>query len=486
MTTTTDSFVAYGPSDIGFYANGQLPRPSGGSKAPFKLGVLAVGHQWGVYGAIDDIAIPPRGTPYDEAGVVGTSNNKHGVFGVSWTRCGVMGQWGDKPALLQFSTAPNTAAVMGHSRDEDGVVGVSDHADGVSGHSYWSSGVTGESVNGFAVDAFTALGPAAIRAQANGSGVGVSAAADSAGVIGMNRPAGPTVPNLTTIAGENVAGVVGSSAQQPGIIGTSQFVGVYGYCGAPGPMMNAGNGVEGHSANGTGVLGVAGAPGPVPTVVGSIAGVVDSSDQHTGIIGTSSNGVGVVGYSQTQIGVYGETGAAGTGSYAGYFKGNLYVSGRIDAGVKDAIVPFPDGTHRLLHCMESPEHWFEDFGAAKLKRGRAVVKLDANFAKVIKRSDYKVFVKPEGDCRGLYVRKSAASFEVRELGGGMSNVAFSYRIIGRRKDIRGHQRFAKINVTPPVFSGRRRPPRGKLLARSRKEADATPSRRRGRGRGKRA
>jgi len=105
---------------------------------------------------------------------------------------------------------------------------------------------------------------------------------------------------------------------------------------------------------------------------------------------------------------------------------------------------------------------------------------------VIKRSDYKVFVTPEGDCRGLYVRKSAASFEVRELGGGMSNVAFSYRIIGRRKDIRGHQRFAKINVTPPVFSGRRRPPRGKLLARSRKEADATPSRRRGRGRGKRA
>jgi hypothetical protein len=297
----------------------------------------------------------------------------------------------------------------------------------------------------------------------------------------MNRPAGPTVPNLTTIAGENVAGVVGSSAQQPGIIGTSQFVGVYGYCGAPGPMMNAGNGVEGHSGNGTGVLGVAGAPGPVPTVVGGIAGIVGSSDQHTGMIGTSSNGVGVVGYSQTQIGVYGETGAAGTGSYAGYFKSNLYVSGRIDAGVKDAIVPFPDGTHRLLHCMESPEHWFEDFGAAKLKRGRAVVKLDANFAKVIKRSDYKVFVMPEGDCRGLYVRKSAASFEVRELGGGMSNVAFSYRIIGRRKDIRGHQRFAKINVTPPVFSGRRRPPRGKLLARSRKEADATPSRRRGRG-----
>jgi len=396
MTTSTDSFVAYGPADIGFYANGQLPRPSGGSKAPFKLGVLAVGHQWGVYGAIDDIAIPPRGTPYDEAGVVGTSNNKHGVFGVSWTRCGVMGQWGNKPGLVQFPTAPNRAAVMGHSRDEDGVVGVSEHADGVSGYSYWANGVSGDSVNGFGLDASTSLGAAAIRAQATGgTGTGVSAAAYGAGVVGINRPAGPTVPNLPTASGYNVAGVLGSSAQQPGIIGTSQFVGVFGYCGAPDPMMTAGNGVEGHSTNGTGILGVAGAPGPVPTVVGGIAGVVGSSDQHTGLIGTSTNGVGVVGNSATQIGVYGETGATGAGSYAGYFKGNLFVSGRIDAGVKDAIVPFPDGTHRLLHCMESPEHWFEDFGAAKLKRGRAVVKLDASFAKVIKRGDYKVFVSPK-------------------------------------------------------------------------------------------
>jgi hypothetical protein len=449
--------------------------------------VLAVGHQSGVYGATDDIAIPPRGMPYEEAGVVGTSNNQHGVFGVSWTRCGVMGQWGNKPAPGLFTTAPNRAGVMGHSQDEDGVVGVSEHSDGVSGFSYWSSGVSGDSVNGFGLDGSTYLGAAAIRAQATGgTGVGVSAAAYGAGVVGINRPAGPAVPNLPTASGYNIAGVLGSSAQQPGILGTSQFVGVYGYCGAPGPMMTAGNGVEGHSANGSGVVGVAGAAGPVPTVVGDIAGVVGSSDQHTGLIGTSTNGVAIVGYSASQIGVYGESGATSTNSYAGYFKGNLYVSGRIDAGVKDAIVPFPDGTHRLLHCMESPEHWFEDFGAAKLKRGRAVVNLDANFAKVIKRGDYKVFITPEGDCRGLYVRKSAASFEVRELGAGTSNVAFSYRIVGRRKDIRGHRRFAKIDVTLPDFPKRTRAPRGKLLARSRNKIGATPSRRRRPRRGKRA
>jgi hypothetical protein len=54
----------------------------------------------------------------------------------------------------------------------------------------------------------------------------------------------------------------------------------------------------------------------------------------------------------------------------------------------------PDGSQRLLYCMESPELWFEDFGSAKLARGRAVVKLDANFAKVIKRGDYRVFSRP--------------------------------------------------------------------------------------------
>jgi hypothetical protein len=74
------------------------------------------------------------------------------------------------------------------------------------------------------------------------------------------------------------------------------------------------------------------------------------------------------------------------------------------------------------------------------------VRLDADLAKVIKRGDYRVFLTPEGDCRGLYVRKSAGSFEVREFGGGKSNVAFSYCIVGRRRDITRHRRFAKIDT----------------------------------------
>ena len=274
------------------------------------------------------------------------------------------------------------------------------------------------------------------------------------------------------------AGVVGWSQQQPGVLGWSrnsngvdaESVSGPGLSAVSfwGPAVNAVSGTIGVRALGqslglsatgsddSGVLGVAGAPGPVPTVVGNIAGVVGSSGRNTGTIGTSTNGVGVVGYSATQFGVYGETGATGAGSYAGYFKGDLFVSGKIDAGVKDAIVPFPDGTHRLLHCMESPEHWFEDFGTAKLKRGHTIVKLDADFAKVIKRGDYRVFLTPEGDCRGLYVRRKSTSFEVREFGDGKSSVAFSYRIIGRRRDIARHRRFAKIETRVPMAISRAR------------------------------
>src|SRR5262249_52375968 len=173
------------------------------------------------------------------------------------------------------------------------------------------------------------------------------------------------------------------------------------------------------------------------------------ADAPAGVYGQSTNGtMGVLGVVDPTASS--GAGVAGVGSPnvpAGYFEGNIIVTGQIFAGIKDAIVPFADGSQRVLHCMESPEHWFEDFGTAKLKRGRTVVKLDADFAKVIKRGDYHVFLTPKGDCRGLCVRRQGgASFEVRELQGGTSSIAFSYRIVGKRKDIKRHTRFAKIET----------------------------------------
>jgi hypothetical protein len=278
------------------------------------------------------------------------------------------------------------------------------------------------------------------------------------------------------------AGVIGAATTQAGVFGFSENG--LGVLGSSYPEVGVrggsalGKGVRGSSLMDAGVLGVSGnfeGP-PLGMNLPTIAGVVGSSDDRPGVIGTSNALIGVYGFSAANAGVVGES----TNSFAGYFAGNVMVTGDLFvAGAfnkKGCAVPFPDGTHRALYCMESPDLWFEDFGAAKLRRGRATVKLDADFAKVIKRGDYHVFLTPRGDCRGLYVRsQSGASFEVRELAGGTSSVAFSYRIVGRRKDITRHKRFAKIDtrLALPAVRARRRPPtRRAFLAELEREARA--------------
>jgi hypothetical protein len=65
----------------------------------------------------------------------------------------------------------------------------------------------------------------------------------------------------------------------------------------------------------------------------------------------------------------------------------------------------------------------------------ATIALEPTFAQTVDAtSDYHVFLTPQGDCRGIYVsNKSAAGFEVHELGGGQSSVAFEYRIVALRR-----------------------------------------------------
>jgi hypothetical protein len=84
--------------------------------------------------------------------------------------------------------------------------------------------------------------------------------------------------------------------------------------------------------------------------------------------------------------------------------------------------------------MLSPENWLEDFGSATLANGVATVALDPTFTATVNTTiDYHVFLTPTGDCKGLYIsQKSANTFEVRELAGGQSNVAFDYRIVAKR------------------------------------------------------
>jgi hypothetical protein len=116
--------------------------------------------------------------------------------------------------------------------------------------------------------------------------------------------------------------------------------------------------------------------------------------------------------------------------------GNLNISGNLTvSGTKSSTAKLQNGREVALYAVESPENWFEDFGSAELKGGVAWVPLDSSFAEATNATvTYHVFLTPNGDSNGLYVaRKTAAGFEVREHGGGGSNVAFDYRIVVRRR-----------------------------------------------------
>ncbi len=178
--------------------------------------------------------------------------------------------------------------------------------------------------------------------------------------------------------------------------------------------------------------------------------------------GPGAGGFGCYGFSSLGHGLVGATGTAGgsavvgatngvAGAFAGVFFGPLLVVG----GPKSAAAPHPDGGHRLLYCVESPESWFEDFGNARLVRGAADIKIDPDFVTVADTSSYNVFLTPYGDSTGLFVaERTPNGFVVEEHNCGTSEIEFAWRVVAKRKDITG-ERFAKVTLPaepppPPV------------------------------------
>jgi len=291
--------------------------------------------------------------------------------------------------------------------------------------------------------------------QANG-GYGIFSTTSGAGFAAVNGQNSSPASSPTGTGGFGVFGANSNgsaSANGTGVLGLASAASSVGVRG----VNSAGIGVEGDSTNSTGVIGRAMAAGnPNPGIIGSATngyGVFGFSANSNGIAGQSGGGAaGCVGFAGAPggYGIYG--GTAVPGGYAGGFAGPVLVVGdfTVSGGAKNAVVPHPDGSHRLLYCQESPEPWFEDFGAAKLVNGRAQVTFDPDFVAVVHNDKYLVFPVPEGDCKGLYVSdKSPTGFEVRELQGGASTLAFSYRVVAKRKDIPG-PRLEKVKLPQPI------------------------------------
>jgi hypothetical protein len=262
-------------------------------------------------------------------------------------------------------------------------------------------------------------------------------------------------------SGYGVLGLQIGSMSGAGVRGQATGVDSYGVWGLNG----TGVGVRGDSFSNYAVFGQI----PSSSNANTIAIYAQNYSAYTGgspgaggfaIYGLCAKGHGLVGATATAGGaaVVGATNGV-AGAYAGAFYGPLVVSGNftVVGGAKSAAVPHPDGSHRRLYCMESPESWFEDFGTGRLECGRAHVPIDPDFAAMVDLTDYHIFLTEFGNHQALAVTaRTPTGFTVeadaafaRLTGKKDSDLSgtFSWRVVARRKDIAA-ERLAPVTIPP--------------------------------------
>ncbi|HEY1305055.1 MAG TPA: hypothetical protein VGF24_15970 [Vicinamibacterales bacterium] len=282
----------------------------------------------------------------------------------------------------------------------------------------------------------------------NGIGFQVFA---NAGTIGRALYTEGSGAGLIARTGASGAGVYGDT-----YVGGSSAIGVHG-------VSFAGSGVLGESVSGYPMLGRVTQGADQNTI--AIYGLNNSTYAGPG---PGAGGFGVYGLSAKGHGLVGATAAAGAaalvgatngvaGAYAAALYGPVIVGGSftVVGGAKSAAVPHPDGSHRRLYCMESPESWFEDFGEARLDCGRADVTIDPDFAALVDLSSYHVFLTEYGNHQALYVsRRTPTGFSVEAKDENPQAGAFSWRVVAKRKDIAG-PRLERVTIPaeptlPPI------------------------------------
>ena len=418
----------------------------------------------------------------DTAGVIGETNSTSmsamGVRGIvnstspGTLSAGVRG--------VNFGTNTNGFGVYGsHLGAGLGVNGTSVKGTGVRGiHSDATGavpGVLGEtnSTESYAVGVqgvVTSTSPggysAGVRGINNGtsgSGIGVygSHAGSGYGVYGQ-APSGYAVIGATT-SGTGVygqtstgTGVYGISSSGKGVYGySSSNYGVHGYApsgtGVYG-QASTGNGVSGSSSSGTGVVGSANTgKGVVGSSSGSF-GVQGSSTSSVGVAGYSTNGYGLQGISDStaiagfstngyalqgvsdnNYALYAETKKAG--SYAGIFKGNVYIYGTLgkSAGSFKIDHPLHPDTEYLSHSfVESPDMMNVYNGNTSLdKKGEATITLPAYFQSLNR--DFRYQLTPIGAPAMLYVAKEISGNQFK-IAGGKVGMKVSWQVTGIRND----------------------------------------------------
>lgn len=435
VTTTISSgsnrtaLVGWGPpAGTGVYGTAM---PLGPNLLSDDVGVFGYAQTTGVLGqAAGGMVIESDGSiVIASTGVVGISPQGIGVHGSSTAGFGVLGQ--DTSGTGVLGSAISGTGVNGQSTSGVGVSGKSTSSPGVTGNSQTAQGVFGTSVASAGVVGLSTSGTGVRGRTVNGIGV-IGESQQSMGVYGSANGQ----PGVRGDSNTN-HGVFGMSTSGIGVMGwsTQGSSGVYGYS-------DKKFGVWAHTVSGIGLY------ADSATHIGVLGWqTANSKAPGAGVVGLGESGFGVLATSSTGIALY----ATATNNLAARFDGDVQIHGALSVvgGAKSAVVRHSDGSHRQLYCMESPESWFEDFGEARLRDGSANVKLDREYASLVRTGTYQVFLTSYGPAQ-LYVHKRTRdSFEVRTLptADGKSSQAarFGYRILARRKDISA-PRLARVKI----------------------------------------
>jgi len=381
--------------------------------------VVSVGNQ-----NASGIAVLGVNTNTNGGGVGVQGNGPNGVIGNGTTRgvtgTGLIGVEGD-------ATGTNSIGVSGTGSTGMIATGVGNNSTGVAGTGGFvgvegtTSSTSSTSVGVFGQATASSGGATGVVGESSsGNGVFGTSFAKSGttyGVLGINsNPSGVSAG----VEAESFA----TSGTTWGLVGATHSPNGIGAVALGDGESNVGFGIIGCCA--VGVWGDTGQNGNTP------AGVVATADDAKALFAANNSPSGVMTAAFLSEG-------AGAALVAGGFKQSCSFDNNGDLfcqGSKSAVVPVDSGRRQVaLYAVEAPQNWFEDFGSGKLANGLAMIALEPTFAQTVDAtSDYHVFLTPQGDCRGIYVsNKSAAGFEVHELGGGQSNVAFEYRIVALRR-----------------------------------------------------
>jgi hypothetical protein len=196
---------------------------------------------------------------------------------------------------------------------------------------------------------------------------------------------------------------------------------------------------------------VYGCDDPLATAIHGITG-------DNGLCTGSSPGKGVIGETQSwnrwTAGVYANydrddgigqailTTVASPDAWAGWFTSQghgLHIEAggagktglEVLGGTKSAVVQSSEGL-RLLYTEESTAVWFTDYGFGKLKKGEALIPLNALFAETVNLNDpYHVFIQSYGNAELYVSERTPTHFKVKSRR-GKPNTEFSFRIVAKR------------------------------------------------------